>query len=427
MNSSPRSSRTQIVWLLGALVFFAGCSDDLAPPTQGTVHVALQAETAGAAADARIYDGQELVKVVETETSFELRLTAGEHHLRIEKPCSAFSPQSEISLTVQSGHDHAVGWTVSPEGGLAVSSSIPGARILFDGAATGKVTPATLDCVVEGEHTVSVELLGTQGGEPRTVQITGETQTVDFDLTPAPQARGAILELCTATFCPNCPPADAACNELSLDQTLPADRFISVEVHSRWGGTDIFATPSSIARDGFLLGESQGNPLAIVNGTSSRRGAGNGDVPTLVGAYREFVNTYLSQSAAVSLYWLDPAYDAGQTISGSVRLFAISDPPAADLTKLEVWILYYKDQLQWQHPSYGLTTYYHVIREYKELGNFSDLGLTATGSWTDLPYSFDLSGDTQYSENHLGVAVFVQNSETKEVVQIIHRTVTAAP
>lgn len=452
MNSSPRSDAPTVhlrdgfrtdgfrtdgdrrVWRAGSLLAagllafgltqFQGCADDLAEPTRGTVFVDLNEATTGAAEGARIRNGDEVVAEFGRETSREFRLPAGRHTLRIEKPCAAFSPQDQIVIDVTPGGDHHLSWSVAPEGGVAVTSSIPGARILLDGLDTGRVTPATLECVPSGEHQVAVELLGATTSGALTVQVGVETANVNFDFVPAPQARGAILELCTATLCPNCPPADEACNELTLIESLPDARFIAVECHSRWSGTDIFATPSSIARDAFLLGESRGNPYAIVNGSRSRRGVGAGNVEELVAEYRGYVEEFLVQESHVGLYWNDYAYTPGGTLSGKARLFAIDAPAnwgAADLDKLELWALYYKDRLTWFHPTHGLTTYYHVIREYKKLGTMAELGIDEAGDWTDVPFQFDLSSDTRFTEEGMGLALFVHNAASKEVIQIVHR------
>ena len=81
-----------------------------------------------------------------------------------------------------------VGGTVS-EGAVSVTSDPAGAHIMLDGVDTGRVTPAVLDGVSLGEHTVSVALDGYEVPEAKTVTVTATgTATADFmlDLLPPP-------------------------------------------------------------------------------------------------------------------------------------------------------------------------------------------------------------------------------------------------
>ncbi|MFN8547928.1 MAG: PEGA domain-containing protein [Candidatus Eisenbacteria bacterium] len=448
MNSSPRSDssrRTQDTRsalggpLSGAAAMLAlgltlgaltGCSDDLASPTQGTVRIQLTAGTAGAAEGARIYEGDGLLHEFDQEEQFELRLPAGAHTLRIEKACSSFLPQSTLEVQVVAGADQTVGWAVEPSGGVEVRSSIAGAEIFLDGASTGKVTPATLACVAQGTHTVGISIVGGTPEAPKTIEVADATQTVDFSITPTPQQRGVLLELCTATFCPNCPPADAACNQLTRDTSLPAERFSAVECHSRWGGTDIFATPSTIARDITLGGERNGNPFAAINGLAGFRGAGDGNVENLAARYRELISAYLEQPGKVALHLLGSSYVPGQSIRADVRMFLLDSPDslgASDRADLEVTAAYYKNELNFDYPGRGPTTYYHVVRAYQPIATFADLSLTEQHPFADVAVQFDLSGDTNFPEQGMALVVFVQNKSTREILQVLHREISAAP
>ena len=72
---------------------------------------------------------------------------------------------------------------VVAEGPISVTSAPAGASIVLDGVDTGRVTPAVLEGVSLGEHTVSVSLSGYMVPEAKTVTVTATgTATADFAL-----------------------------------------------------------------------------------------------------------------------------------------------------------------------------------------------------------------------------------------------------
>jgi len=78
---------------------------------------------------------------------------------------------------------------VSAVGNISVSSSPAGATIYLDGQTTGSVTPATVESVSSGSHTILLKLTGYQDNS-QTVQVSdNQTSTVSAPLvaiTPAP-------------------------------------------------------------------------------------------------------------------------------------------------------------------------------------------------------------------------------------------------
>lgn len=79
-----------------------------------------------------------------------------------------------------------------PKGSIAVLSTVPGATIALDGAATGLVTPDTLRDVDEGTHVIRVFLAGFFTPDSQAVEVVADSvRTVRFDLVSIP-VTGAI-------------------------------------------------------------------------------------------------------------------------------------------------------------------------------------------------------------------------------------------
>ncbi len=79
-----------------------------------------------------------------------------------------------------------------PTGTVAVTSSVPGALIVLDGADTQRVTPDTLREVSEGSHGVSVFLAGFFPPDEQVIDVVADSiQAVHFELVQIP-ATGAV-------------------------------------------------------------------------------------------------------------------------------------------------------------------------------------------------------------------------------------------
>lgn len=431
----PRLSRslqraTSGIGLAAALglAVLPGCRDEIADPTKGTLVLELTAQTAGGFVGATItIDGNTAVESTD-RASYSWILPPGEHAIEVTKDCTEVSPGPVQTVTVAPGHVQEVAFSLQAEGAIEVTSTMAGAEITLDGVPTGKTTPATLDCVSPGEHTVSVSLLGAADGPHtiKTVEVGDEPVSVAFDLEPADQSRRVLLELLTATYCPNCDVADEAVEEFWHLDDLPARGYVGLQVHLRWGGSDSLATPSTIARSQYYLAEGSA-PTAFFN--SLYREAGANAVPN----YRGHIDAFLDGNEGdpfVALYWLDASRVPGIEARGRFRLVLLENLAAPD--SFRVVAVDYKNGLATKGIKEGqlqLVEYTRVIREYQYLGSLGELGLSRRGDWTDIEVTFPLGWDTRpggslWPEDDMGLAVFVERPAMKEIEQVAH---TALP
>lgn len=416
--------------LTGAVLLISmawmGCKDEIADPTHGTVEIRLSSPTAGTYEGGSIWYGSTELEENVSLPIYEKVLPVGEHVLRFEKDCVAVSPAREIHLTVEPGQRSYVAWDVSAEGGLSVESSMAGASIFIDGNATDQTTPATLTCLEPGDHDISVSLFGAEAvaGKTVTIPADGSTVAVDFDLTPLPQARGALVEIVTATNCPNCGPVDAAAESLWTHPDFAAHNVVSIQIHTRWSIPDVFHTPSTLARNLFYGDqERQGLPWRITNGITSARGAGRGNIPELIAAMRGEVMPFLDGTnppSPVAMYWMDPELIAGDKIRGTVRVVALESLPvdrdysviACDYKQSLVTFVAIHNQNE---------TFFRVVRDIDtHETSLQDMGVLNRGDWVDLPYEFDISYDTEWTEEGMGLVAFVQDLDSKVVYQVVH-------
>jgi hypothetical protein len=442
LSSSRRSDRQpagrtvrdtfrRAVLLVGAagLCALGSCKDEISPPTLGTVEIRLASRTSGGTEGARIYWGDSVLVASASEETYRFVLPAGTQIIRVEKDCSTVSPEAARSVEVEPGRGTTVSWEILPGTAIEVVSTMRGARIRLDGLDTGRATPATLSCIVSGTHHVSVSLLGAAaiGDSVQTVEVGEAGVRVDFDLEPLPQARTALLELFTATYCSNCSPADAAAESLWA-RLGPENGYISLQSHTRWPPRlDSLSTPSTLARNMFY-GDLEGSPggglpVAMVAGIHKKQGAGTGNIEEIVGSYVELVDRIRPTPPAVAFHWLSADREPGVRARGRVRVVCLQELP--EPATLMLTAASYKSGLS--TPAYrGLETFQHVVREYQSLGSAASLGLAHRGDWADVDLEFLLGNDRRpsgslWSEEKMGLVVFLQSTgSSKEILQAAH-------
>jgi uncharacterized repeat protein (TIGR01451 family) len=122
-------------------------------------------------------------------TPFTLEsVAAGTHTIDVSLP--GYIPGSQ-SVSVTTGSTVKVDFQlvlIPPQtGSISVTSSPAGADIRLDGVSTGKITPAILDSVPPGDHTVAVSLAGYNLASKDVSVAAGSKATVDFALNQIPQ------------------------------------------------------------------------------------------------------------------------------------------------------------------------------------------------------------------------------------------------
>ncbi|MCA9729795.1 MAG: PEGA domain-containing protein [Candidatus Eisenbacteria bacterium] len=414
--------------LLGAIaacaVWFTACKDEIADPIFGRLDVALTSPTAGGFEGGKIWMGDSLLVADVDRNAYSFVLPVGSARIRFEKDCSEISPSSELEVEIDPGTTRDVRWDVAiADGGVEVTSSMRGAAIALDGEPTGEVTPATLTCLEPGPHTVSVELFGADAVAPKDIDVSSGVQQVSFQLEPLSQSRGAVMEVITATNCPNCGPVDAAAESLWTQTDLFSRGAFSIQIHTRWSIVDVFHTQSTLDRNLYYGDqERQGLPWRITNGMTAARGAGSGNIPNLIQAMRGEVEPFLDGdhgAPIAALYWTNTYRNAGQNVGGTLRVVMLADADAPEDT--EVLGLDYKDRLVTFVAIHGRDeTFYRVVRNIDSAGTLADLGLLHRGDWVDLDFQFDVSWDTDWTEEGMGLVALVQNLATDEIYQAVH-------
>ncbi len=456
MNCSRRSSGSRsrlfrsILWRTGLLAALAaaagigGCQDDLTAPSSGVLEVILTSPTAGGYDETRVTmaggDASDSVLIAAATTSrHEFILPAGTVVLTAAKECARIGPEASLEVTIPRGGRAVAQWSVEPGSAIEVVSNLRGAVIRLDGAPTGRVTPATLACIEPGSHTVSVSLLGAEAAPGadtiQTVIVGTEPVRAEFNLAPEIHPRTALLEIFTATYCPNCAPADAAAT-LLWEALGPAQGYIGLQVHTRWGGRDSLATPTTLARNA-LYGDQErlGIPAAIIGGTILHRGAGGLDAPAIAEIYRASVEQVKQLPSPFAFHWSAADLEPEVAATGRVRLMLTE---AATDTSLKVWAAVYKDDLRTIGIEGPNQEFRHNVREFQLLGSLGTLGLASSGDYADLEPAFALGWDRRkpvpgspigsvWSEAHMGLVVFVQNMTTLEIFQASHRALRTGP
>ena len=114
-------------------------------------------------------------------------VTSGDHTVTVN--LAGYSPSSK-TVTVSTGMMTNADFQLVPvppqTGSISVTSSPPGAEISLDGVTTGKNTPATLDSVAPGDHTVAVGLAGYNPASKTVTVSAGSSSDVDFVLNQIP-------------------------------------------------------------------------------------------------------------------------------------------------------------------------------------------------------------------------------------------------
>lgn len=415
--------------MVGSSLTISSCKDEIASPIYGKLEIQLASPTAAGFEGGQIWLDDSLLVSSVNRSAYDFVLPVGSAQLRYEKDCANVAPNPEITIEITPGSTRSVRWDVSPsDGGLEVTSSMRGAAIILDDLPTGRITPATLECLEPGEHTVQVELFGAGETAPKSVTVGSGVVSVDFPMEPLSQPRGAVLEVYTATNCPNCGPVDAAAESLWTQSDLVERGGFSIQFHTRWQADtpieDTFHTGSTLARNVFYGDqEAQGIPWRVTNGLTSARGFPQGTtIPQLVTTMRNEIEPYLNGDhgpAQIALYWTESYRNPGQSVGGTLRVVMLEDPASPHTT--EVLALDYKDRLVTFVLIHGRNeTFYRVVRDVQSAGTLQDLGLVARGDWIDLELVFDISWDTAWTEEGMGLVAMVQNLESKEIYQAVH-------
>jgi hypothetical protein len=407
-----------LVMLAAALYTLPGCKDDLADPTEAQVHIRFVSSEAGLGEGARVTLDGTLIRSSLAEAQIDTLLSAGPHTIVFSKTCVAVEPSDTLSIQVEAGVSQDAVFNLSPASNVLVIDSDPaGLPFRLNGEPAGQ-TPASFVCLEPGPYEVSIpsaaiarEGFDLAGGDTlQVVQVPVEGR-VDADFTfsyaPREQIRGVLLELFTATLCPNCPKADEAAEDLENDPAFQADALAAVQVHLRWMGSDPFYT-QEIEDRVTLYGGDQSAPYALFSGQEKVAGS---STPDLLSLYKSKVLLTYGQPAQVGLYWSDVDLD-GDQLTAHLRFVAIDDLASFEQLRLHAFVA--KDSLIAMNP-YDVPDFDGVVRDYIEPVSLD--GVRAEGSYLDRTVEFNLAWDSDWETPALHLVGFVQEMTTHEIIQ----------
>lgn len=425
--SCSRTSRLAASFL--AALALAGCADDLPAPTVAEVLLRFPADPPSLRLGAWVFVDGTRIRGNLTEAQIDTFLPPGTYTFVVQKTCAAVTPSDTVITEIRAGVRQTLDFELRPlpdGNALIVRSEPPGLPVLLDGAQTGQVTPASFVCLAQGDHSVgvprgSLDRVGfdlASADTARTVAIpaVGTAEVVfAFEYVPRPQIRGCLLELMTATYCPNCPKADAAADSLERDPRYDPEAFASVEVHLYWSGFDVLFT-DQIAQRVLFYGNEQNAPYAFFNGRDRLLGASS---PDLVAAYASRVSSTYGQDSKIGLYWSDVRTEE-EVLTGNLRLVAIEPLETSD--RLELHAFYAKDSVVVWNP-YHVDFFHGVVRKYAapvDLDILREEGAIPAGGFLDSSIQFDLAEETveaARTPRETRLIAFVQNMATQEILQ----------
>jgi hypothetical protein len=380
----------------------------------------LSAES-GLADGAQVYLDGNLIRSALSDETIDTLLTAGEHTIVFRKTCVAVEPSDTLAIRVDAGIAQQADFHLAPASNvLVVDSDIEGLAISLNGVPTGRTTPSSFVCMEPGRYEVivagaGIDRLGfdlVSGDTLRTVEVPAQGR-VDahfaFVYAPQPQSRGVLLEIFTATLCPNCPKADAAADRIEMDSAFEDAALACVQIHLTWMGSDPFYTAEIGDRVSFY-GNDQSAPYAFFNGLGKMEGSSN---PQLEEAYRAKIALTYGTDAETALYWTDVRLD-GSMLTGDLRFVAIDDLASHQQLRLTTFVA--KDSLIAPLNPYDVPQFNGVIRDYTTPIDLA--AYRSSGAFLDQAVQFDLEEDNEdWPSPTLRMVAFVQDGVTREIIQ----------
>lgn len=425
MRSSRTSKGGVLLSILAVSMLGAGCQDDLPPPTHGLVDIVFgPALPVGGRV---IIDGALAFQAAEgsPRDHVELLLASGRHEIEIQQDCVRIEPAASLEFDVAAGREQSVRFEIIEISAvLEVSSSPAGFAITLDGVPTGRATPSEFFCLEPGEHEVEVEpgevvgfTLTGETAKTATLGSTGrETLAFEFVQEPLEQPRGVLVELFTATLCPNCAVAEDALHEIEITPTPPPEHLSTVEVHLAWGGSDPFYTTEiGSRRVAYYYGnDPQSAPRCYFNGADLLEGVP--DPEQIRANYDARIQTHYGGEAPIGLYWTNVRID-DSLLRGDLRCVAIDD--LSSLGQLDLHAFYTKDSLRTRQYPNQQNDFYGVVRDYlDEPIELPAQGVSARGSYLDRTIVFDLASDPNWPTPSVRLSAFVQERASREVLQV---------
>jgi hypothetical protein len=292
---------------------------------------------------------------------------------------------------------------VIPTGSIYVTSSVSGATISLDNKSTGQITPSLLTEVRVGEHTVSVDLrCHDSNPSSRLIDVEFDQEdTVSFTLSKIEQ-RIILLEDFSNTGCLPCVESDSIVTAvLDLYGTC---QLVGIQYHVFWPDISdpfyIAAKEENDARRNFY--QVAEVPFLWIDGVTSPEA-------TNAGAILNAIEARLSVESPVELRVRNEIN--GTTGLAEAEIVVKSDVPQGHYHLLFVLL---EGDIAFNAPN-SMDHFDNVLRMIlPDLdGVMLDLSLGDTLEFNSTEYTIDPGWD----EENLSVVAFIQDDNTKEVLQ----------
>ncbi|MBA7549117.1 hypothetical protein ES705_41590 [subsurface metagenome] len=217
--------------------------------------------------------------------------------------------------------------------------------------------------------------------------------------------RTVLVELFVQEGCLTCPTAEFCLEDLAWE--YGTSKFILVQEHL-WG--DGYDTAETNARYNWYVGDSKkGTPDVFINGLTKRlQGLFCDCVEGNYECYKDAIDKELTRSSLLELSASKTLIESDYTIEGTVK--NISDIPLKDLAVCGM--------MGKEGDEPGL---YNYIQDIFPFQNMPPLLPGAAFSFKFIPeISLAPESETDKEEEILYLVVFVQNLETKEILQALY-------
>jgi hypothetical protein len=239
----------------------------------------------------------------------------------------------------------------------------------------------------------------------------------------------ALVELFTGTGCPPCVAADVAFE--TLGRTFKTSDVVLLQYHLHVPSPDPLTNADAEERATYY--QARGTPFILINGKESVRGGGpRGRAPNLLEEYRRGVEAQLAQKTPAKID-LSAKLDGGQ-IAIEVKL---SDVEPSEQLRLRLAVV--EETVRFSGTN-GVRLHHSVVRAmpggaagiavseaamtHNVTVTIDELRESLSTYLTDFEKTFsqENNGTFEFPSKplgltHLGVAAFLQNDETQEVVQ----------
>jgi hypothetical protein len=327
--------------------------------------------------------------------------------------------QDSIRVTVTEGEESNASFILNETpavGDLKVTTTPPGALVRLDRLPFGR-TPLAVSGILEGDHRVEV-IKGGYKGVVENIKI-NTNQTVDLQPALILKPQLTLVEHFSNTDCAPCPEADIIIEEVLTERGVDSTTVISF--HPDFPGpSDPFflsAEPENLYRHRYY----SSRPLPYVNVDGIFEMAGTFELRN------RFVNALtqrsgLSPVATLDFFNVEESVQAVNEISGQVEVRVIEDLPSDNIW-LRIALIEHEISFPAPPGTNGQMHFFDVMRALLPFTAAPNPKDSEFGYPVNLAkgesalFDFRFEFQSEWAANEMQVVVFLQNEDTKEVLQ----------